>query len=311
MKQYKSSQSSIKKPNTFIVGAPKCGTTALSEYLRAHPQVFVSSPKEPHHFVYEDMPKKSKYNDLDKYLELFKEAGDQHKIIMEASVWYLFSEKAIEKIHAFDPASKIIIMLRRPDEMVYSMHNQAVITFNDDILDFTQAWQSSLNNKKRASYPKLCKEPRLLDYNKIANYSAQIENVLKFFPKSQVFIIFYDDFKANTESVFSDTLSFLGIEQVPLGKFEKINKNRTIKNRVLGRFIKEPPQFMLKLASKIKTLLGIRKLGILSRLSALNSVETKRAELPEAVRLDIVNHYRSDILRLQTLAHRDLSDWLK
>jgi hypothetical protein len=36
-----------RKPNFFIVGAPKCGTTALSEYLRSHPDVFFSSPKEP------------------------------------------------------------------------------------------------------------------------------------------------------------------------------------------------------------------------------------------------------------------------
>ena len=39
------------KPNFFIVGAPKCGTTALYEYLRPHPNVFMPEIKEPHYFA--------------------------------------------------------------------------------------------------------------------------------------------------------------------------------------------------------------------------------------------------------------------
>ena len=39
-----------RKPNLFLIGAPKCGTTSLASYLSDHPQIFVSDPKEPHFF---------------------------------------------------------------------------------------------------------------------------------------------------------------------------------------------------------------------------------------------------------------------
>ncbi|NJO14781.1 MAG: sulfotransferase [Thioploca sp.] len=61
----------MKKPNFFIVGAPKCGTTALSEYLSSHPNVFMSYPKEPHYFS-TDMPNKRSSSSLEDYLQLFK-----------------------------------------------------------------------------------------------------------------------------------------------------------------------------------------------------------------------------------------------
>ena len=74
----------MRKPNFFIVGAPKCGTTALSEYLREHPQVFMSRPKEPHHFA-TDMPRyRFTKNEAD-YLDLFSGADDSHTAIGEAS----------------------------------------------------------------------------------------------------------------------------------------------------------------------------------------------------------------------------------
>lgn len=40
----------MKKPNLFILGAPKCGTTSLANWLGEHPRVFMSPMKEPYYF---------------------------------------------------------------------------------------------------------------------------------------------------------------------------------------------------------------------------------------------------------------------
>ena len=69
----------MRKPNLFIIGAPKCGTTALSEYLREHPAVFVTQPKEPHFFS-KDFPYyySPGHATLDHYLRLYEDAGPEH-----------------------------------------------------------------------------------------------------------------------------------------------------------------------------------------------------------------------------------------
>ena len=180
-----------KSPNTFIVGAPKCGTTAMCNYLAQHPNVFMSKPKEPHYFVGSEMPGKAReFAETERYARCFDGSGERHRIIAEGSVWYLYSQTAPRNISQFRPESKIIAMLRRPDEMVYSMHNQAVVNFSEDILNFDQAWNTAIAGNHRTSWPDLCDERSKLDYHRIAMYSEQLERLYKYFPKRQVQVIF-------------------------------------------------------------------------------------------------------------------------
>ena len=84
-------------PNFFIVGAPKCGTTALHAYLSQHPDVFMSDPKEPHYFGSDlDFRYRRRPSDA-QYRSYFAGAGDRRRI-GEASVWYLYSECAADEI---------------------------------------------------------------------------------------------------------------------------------------------------------------------------------------------------------------------
>ena len=45
-----------RKPNFLIVGAAKSGTTALAEYLRQHPDIYIPEIKEPRYFISEIIP---------------------------------------------------------------------------------------------------------------------------------------------------------------------------------------------------------------------------------------------------------------
>ena len=72
-----------RKPNFFIVGMPRSGTTAMYEYLKLHPDVYMSPYKAPHYFATDLAPSSpwaAKYRDKKTYLDLFRRVSDE-KII--------------------------------------------------------------------------------------------------------------------------------------------------------------------------------------------------------------------------------------
>src|SRR5688572_20204409 len=106
-------------PDFFVVGAPRSGTTALCNYLRTHPELFISSPKEPTYFGRDLVPKR--FPSLESYLELFANTG-KSKRAGDGSVAYLASDYAAEEIHRFNPHASIVMILRDPVEMMHSLH---------------------------------------------------------------------------------------------------------------------------------------------------------------------------------------------
>jgi hypothetical protein len=109
----------MRKPDFFIVGAPKSGTTAMYFYLKQHPEIFMPERKELHFFG-SDFFAPHFVRDLKEYLKFF-EGADNKKRIGEASVWYLYSKRAAFEIKEFNPDADIIIMLRNPVDMMYSL----------------------------------------------------------------------------------------------------------------------------------------------------------------------------------------------
>ena len=218
------------KPNFFIVGAPKCGTTSLHEYLQRHPDVFMPFYKEPHFFGSDLQGSRFQQlrNKPDKYLKLFRDARGE-KRIGESSPWYLVSHQAAEEIHAYDPAAKIIIMLRNPIDMMYSMWSQFRYSGNEQIDTFEAALAAE--NERRTG--KLIRRAAHcitgLFYREMAHYSEQIPRYLERFGKENVLIIIFDDFVADTASVYTTVLDFLGLETDIKINFNVRNPNKTVR----------------------------------------------------------------------------------
>ena len=116
--------------NLFIVGAPKCGTTAWFEYLRTHPDIFFPPVKESCYFAL-DLPNFRLTRTEADYAKLFAGAGNK-RIIGEASAMYLFSSTAAEAIHAHNPRSKILIFLREQEEYLPSLHTHFLSEFAEE-----------------------------------------------------------------------------------------------------------------------------------------------------------------------------------
>lgn len=296
-------------PNLFIVGAPKCGTTSLSTYLRGHPQVFMSLPKEPHYFSF-DLPRYRKVSIEADYLNLFDSAWGNFDVIGEASATYMYSRMALPSIREFNPSAKIIVMLRNPMEMVHSMYYQLLYSRDETENDFERAWHLCEVRKTGARIPSKCRDAKLLYYDELGRLGAQVERVLSVFPKNQVKFIFSEDLFRDTRDVYEDTLHFLGVVSDGRTDFARVNPNRRLRSGAIGTLIRHPPRRLIGVAMGAKRALGLKKIGIGKALHASNTVVTKRRPMDERMRVTLVEFFRDDVILLSRLTGRDLGHWL-
>ena len=158
--------------NLFIVGAPKCGTTAWVEYLRTHPDIFFPDSKEDCYFA-TDLPNFRFIHSEADYAKLFEGRGSA-KIVGEASAMYLFSDAAAGAIRRYNPDAKILIFLREQEEFLPSLHNQFLREFSEETEDFETVWRLS-GNRPPETVPGACLEPRTLDYAAMGRCDEQVE----------------------------------------------------------------------------------------------------------------------------------------
>ena len=110
----------MNKPNLFIVGAAKAGTTTLYSYLEKHTQVYMPKDelyKEPAFFS-----TKGEKMGYEKYIDIFKSSTDRHKYIGESSTAYLTDSSSAQNLYDYNQGSKIIIILRNPVNRAYSLY---------------------------------------------------------------------------------------------------------------------------------------------------------------------------------------------
>lgn len=299
---------SFRAPNFFIIGAPKCGTTALSEYLRDHPAIFMCSPKEPYYFCQEFSGLPGPHT-LEDYLKLFADAPAHAIALGEASAMYLFSQDAARRIKSFRPDARIIVMLRNPVDLAYAFHSQLLYTLSEDITDFEQAWH--LQDKRAAGHciPPLAREPRFLQYREVARIGKQVERLFEAFPRDQIHIIFYEDFCADTDNIYRGVLEFLGVHDDGRKDFAKININRRHRNNFFARILNRPPSWASNLLNRVKFLAGLDSIELLGPLRRANAVVKKRPPMSAEFRNLLNGEFRDDITLLSQLVDRDLHEW--
>lgn len=302
----------MKRPNLFIVGAPKCGTTALSEYLREHPNAFVTKPKEPHFFCtdfpYYYAPGKAT---LDHYLQLFADADDRHLAVCEASVWYLYSQVAAANIRAFDPDARFIAMVRNPVDMVPSLHSQMLFVQDEDRADPWEAWRLGDERRAGRSIPGTCRVPGFIIYADACSLGRQVERLLATVPRDQVKIIVHDDFLAEPGRIWQEVQEFAGLPDDGRREFPVINANKRYRNQAIARFSQRPPRSLMRVAGAVKRWTGLRRIGFLHWVKQRNRIVTERAALDPAFVQELREYFADDVALLGRLLDRDLSHWLQ
>lgn len=295
-------------PNFIIAGAPKCGTTALATYLRAHSRIFMCMPKEPGYFA-ADFPAHRYVSNWSDYESLFAGAGEQHLAIGEASIFYMYSDLAIAELHRRLPAARLLVMLRNPVDLAISMHAQSLRTRDENILDFGSAWALCAERRAGRKVPPHCRDSKVLLYDRLPLLGLQLQRLLDIFPASQVRWWFYDDFAANPARIYREVLAFLGVGFDGRGEFPRVNARLRARSQTLAQFTQKTPKPLLRAAMYVKRQAGIQRLGVLETLRRANFVPAGRPAIAPALRGEMRAHFAADVRRLEALTGRDLDHW--
>ncbi|MFL5495517.1 MAG: sulfotransferase family protein [Gemmatimonadales bacterium] len=298
------------KPNFFIVGAPKCGTTALYEYLRPHPHIFMPELKEPHFFA-KDLGTYPRIKTPEDYTRLFAGSRPEHLRVGEASVYYLRSSVAIANIHGFNPEAKLIAMFRNPVDMVHSLHSQLLYWSEEIEPDFETAWHLQEPRRQGLQLPPHSRGAFLLQYAEVGRFGSQTDRLLSIFPKAQVKLILYDDFTASPGRVYDEVIDFLGVPHDRREEFPRINENKRARLSWLGNFFRKPPPALRRAFRGLKQVMGEETLGAVKKKAVdLNTVKARRQPLSPEFRAELVETFRDEVALLSRLMNRDLSHWV-
>lgn len=294
----------MKKPDFFIVGAPRCGTTSMNTYLKQHPDIFMGQ-KESHFFA-TDLSSPWFIKGRDQYLSLFSGAEDE-KRVGEASVMYLYSRNAAENIKKFVAEAKIIIMLRNPADLLCSLHNHNLSVGIEDIADFETAINAETDRKHGLRLPD--RDIHLLEglyYREFVKFTQQVKRYTDMFGKNSVQVIIYDDFKNNLAEIYKKTLRFLEVSSDFMPEFEVHSPNRMIRSHILNNFVR---------TRHVQKFLDKAMPGSLRRLFEriflkMNTFYAPQAPMHRDLRKRLQNEFEPEIISLGELLSLDLSRWL-
>lgn len=283
-----------RRPNFFIVGAAKCGTTAWVEYLSRHPDVFFNSLKETQFFA-TDFPEYRQVRSLDDFLDLYAEAGDA-SVLGDASPMHLRSEAAAANIRSFDPDAKILILLREVGDFIASWHNQVLLMVPGAEEDLASAWARSGSVDRNA--PGI-RNPHLVDYKSMGAFGDQVARYLELFRADQVCVAWMEDWSRNPADFYRFLRRFLGLRPHPVGEFTPVNTARRNRSRLVARLLTE--RRLVRPATRFLRWSGIGPLGVHRRLTRANTVEAYAVPAADDVLERIRAHYREDQQRLRTM----------
>ncbi len=296
----------MKKPNFFIVGQPKAGTTSLYNYLKQHPNVFLSEHKEPCYFSKDSTHRgEIKYKNLSRYLELFENASNE-KVVGEASTDYISSERAIKEIKKFNPNSKIIIMLRNPVEFISSLHNHMYHTSRYENKKLSVALKKEkkrLNRmNKKSSIDKL---EELICYRKaLRRMYKNIGEIIKEFGRDNVKIILFENLKDNPDKVYRETCNFLNINEKFKPDFKVHNKGIT--NTKLEEIRVKVRDCFPSIYYFLKSLIPER---MRKRIKSLVIVRNGKRQISQDLAKKLKKEFEEDIIELEKTINKDLSHW--
>ncbi|HLF32313.1 MAG TPA: sulfotransferase [Xanthomonadales bacterium] len=303
-------------PGFFVVGAPRCGTTALCRYLMRNPQICFSRPKETHYFAQNsEVPSASqlKTDYIDRY---FSHCNASNRLAGEGSVSYLYLPGIIERIRHINPQAKFIALVRNPLTMLPSYHLRMQYLLQEDEPDFARAWGLQEARARGEHMPRRCLDGRALMYGEVARFGAQIEHLFNVAGRDHAHVIVFDDFMADASAAYRGALRFLQLDDDGQTHFEPRYESQLYRYRWLQQLFFLP---VARGGKKMDTVQrrkrkynpdGSKKKDWIKRLTDWNKVPTAPRPLTSEMRAVVSDYLRADIELLSRLLQRDLGFWL-
>ena len=210
----------IDRVSFIVAGVQKAGTTAIHDFLAQHPHVALLRDQALHFFDKEEHFGSSRTGPLNEpdYRILLGnfDPGWRWRVAGEVTADYLYYPRALERIARYNPEMKLIISLRNPIGRAFSQWNMRREK-GQETLEFLDAL-------KRDQEIGIWKRPRGDAYIARSLYSPQLEKAFELFPRDQVFVLKYEDFRTDPFSVLDRIFDFLGVRGVSRLKNKERNR---------------------------------------------------------------------------------------
>lgn len=297
-------------PGFFVVGAPRCGTTAVSKALGRNPNISFSKPKEPHFFL-EPRPGLGTEQLRRQYLTRYhRELTAGHQAIGDGSVSYLYSPDAIQRVLQFDPRARFIVLVRDPVEMMRSYHSRMLFQLDEDEADFSRAWALQESRAGGHNIPKRCREPMLLQYGYLGKLGMHLERLFEVAGRARCHVVVHDDFVQDPRAVYLQLLEFIGVDDDGQEDFRRTRETSGFRFHWLQQFVMNPPPWAFRLIaiSNLKTLKRLK--GLRKRIKEFNTRDARQTQiLTQGMRATLREYFAEDVEKLSALLSRDLSQW--
>jgi hypothetical protein len=295
----------MNRPDFFLAGAFKSGSTALYEQLRRHPQIFMPFHKEPLYFGSDLTRRYGRMSETD-YLRLFRDANPGQRI-GEASTWYLYSTTAAHEIKEFSPDAQILVVLRHPVDVMYAQHNQLIFNVIEDIPDFEEALAAEDDRRAGRRIPPGPINVENLFYRHSVRFAEQLERYFDVFGRERVHVMLHDDLVRDGAAVVRGCLEFLGVDPSLAAAPPKSNENRRVRSPRLQRWV-FAPTLLLPLAPFLRRFAFVR--AVRTRLLEANSEARPRQPMDPDLRRRLTEEMAPQVEQLGRLIGRDLSGWI-
>lgn len=312
-----------------VVGAPRCGTTSLSRFLEAHPQVAFSSVKEPHFFAQHDLTA-TRGHELRRFVgaeylgRYFPTRSPARPLIAEGSVSYLYAPQRMETILRLWHDARFVIALRDPMEMLPSLHQRLLFNGDETVTDFGQAWSLMRERAQGRSVPRTCVDSRMLQYEELGRLGTHVGNFFRAVGKERCFVVLLDDLSTDPEGVYRGLLAFLGLPLRGYPDFAPHRQSQGYRIGSLQRFLKRPPVATRAVLAGEKYRMRVRDLdrgdsgsaalkavfAARRKLVNWNTAPAPPVRLSDALRRDMRERLSDEVIKLSGLIGRDLGHWL-
>lgn len=298
-------------PEVYVLGAPKAGTTSLSQWLAAHPDVYFSKLKEPVYWAddYPELRSFRGYDNRQSYERLFSSPEAQlSDLRAEGSTVYLYSGDAVANIERNVPHAKFIVALRNPADLVVSFHRTQRLLLNEEEEDFETAWRRNVDGRQPKNLPL---DRKLIDYAMVGSLGAAVQRLLDVVPRARVHFIVFDDLIQDNTGEWNRLAAFLGINPLPLPDFAIHNpSSRIFRSKRLHQFRERPPAMLRSTVSRLN------QWSASSDNVALRGVKRKlwwreesRPEVSASLKSELARFFADDVEHLGTILGRDFSHW--
>jgi hypothetical protein len=283
------------KPDFVIGGAPKCATTALFDYLAQHPQVFATTPKEPHFFASAALGRpvmQGNYSACE-YQRLYSGCSPS-QVAGEGSTHYLHHAAAVAPLLAAQvPYAKLIFCLREPVSRAYSHFLFRYSVAGPYDTGGMGQWRN---------FVAFAQDPEMFE---AGNYAANLSIFLRYFPERQIHLVFFEDIVSDLKECLAGICRFIGVDD----GFEfdlSQRSNETVYPRTqalmpLGDGLANAIYLHLPVPTR-RSLMRFRKRLLFSPRAAKPQMSEKDRDFVRSL-------YRQSVRQLENLTNRDLASW--